>query len=200
MIQVVDLASRFSAGQLRGIDGEVLDQFDSRGKTPFAFAAEIARNARRDDCELTLIEDLPYGISSQAQTKPVTRFQGVIMAYSHPVLDNVLWLNPSTWMGMFPGVQRAPKGMSKSAGDKHRIEVARAYAEERGYAPPDLVAEYAASLPEGTKVLVKHTAPLAKSMTDYVSAFLIGEWALTHFRVGGRSAFDNIQGVQPSII
>lgn len=201
MIQIVDLASKASAGQLRSVDGgEILDQFDSRNKSAFEFAAEIARRARRDDCELTLIEDLPYGITSQAQTKPVTRLQGAVMAYCHPVLDNVLWVNPSSWMSMFPGVQRAPKGLTKSQSDKARIEAARQHAEDRGYAPPDLVAEYAASLPPGTKVLAKHTTPLLKTQTDYVSAFLIGEWALSILREGGREALLKTSGVQPSMI
>ena len=201
MIQIVDLASKASAVQLRDVaGGEVLDQFDSRNQSPFEFAARIARVARRPDCELTLIEDLPYGITSQAQTKPVTRFQGVIMAYCHPVIENVLWVNPSTWMASFPGVQRAPKGLTKSQADKARIEAARVHAERLGYHPPDLVAEYAASLPEGEKVLVKHTAPLAKTMTDYVSAFLIGEWALPLYRDGGREALITTSGVQPSMI
>lgn len=200
MIQVVDLASKFSAAQLRGSGGEIYDQFDSRNKTHFQFAGEIAHNARRDDCELTIIEDVPYGITSQAMVKPVTRFQGVIMAYCHPVLDRVVWVNPSTWMVMFPGVQRAPKGLSKSQADKARIEAARQHAEDRGYIPPDLVAAYVASLPPGAKVLKKHTAPLEKSMTDYVSAFLIGEWALSILENEGVAGILSRTGVQPSMI
>lgn len=203
MIQIVDLAAKFSAGQLRSLSGEVLDQFDSGGRSHFDFAAQIARNARRDDCLLTLIEDVPPNPAyTQAMTKPVTRFQGVIMAYAHPVLDDVKWINPSTWMGMFPGVQRAPKELklTKSASDKYRIEAARKHAEDRGYTPPDLVAEYVATLPPGTRILKKNTVDLEKSMTDYVSAFLIGEWALDIFNASGRPAFDSISGVQPSMI
>lgn len=201
MIQVVDLAAKFSAGQLRGLDGEVLDQFDSRDKSHFSFAAEIARNARREDCQLTLIEDVPYNPNyTQAMVKPVLRYQGVIMAYCHPVLERVLWISPSCWMGMFPGVQRAPKGLTKAKADQFRIEAAANHARERGYTPPDLVAEYAASLPEGKKLLKKDTAPLTKSMTDYVSAFLMGEWGLELFNDGGQEAFMTVPGVQPSVI
>jgi len=201
MIQVVDLAAKFSAGMLRTTDGEILDQFDSLGKTPFEFAAIIARNARRADCELTLVEDVPYSkMLTQAMTKPVTRFQGVIMAYCHPVLENVKWVNPSSWMGLFPGVQTAPRGMTKSQADKHRIEQAYLHARLRGYEPPDLVAEYVAGLPAGTRVLKKNTEHLTKTMTDYVSSFLISEWALQVWRELGRPGFDSLQGVQPSMI
>lgn len=200
MIQSVDLAAKFSAVVLRDLGGEVLDQFDSRDQSHFEFAARIARVARRDDCQLTLIEDVPYGITSQAMVKPVLTLHGVLMAYLHPVLENVLWVDPSRWMRDFPGVQRAPKGLTKSESDKARIEAARQHAEDRGYLPPDLVGEYIASLPEGTRILKKHTNPLEKSQTDYVSAFLISEWALPILNEGGIAAISRIQGVSPSMI
>ena len=78
----------------------------------------------------------------------------------------------------FPGTQQAiTKGLSKAAADKERIETARIHAERLGYTPPDLVSEYVASLPTGTRVLKKNTAILEKSMTDYVSAFLMSEFS-----------------------
>lgn len=204
MIQIVDLAAKFSAGQLRDErSGEVLDQFDSRALTPYQFAAKIGSNARREDCVLTLIEDVPPNPAyTQAMTKPVTRLQGVIMAFSHAVIDDVLWVNPSTWMGMFPGVQRAPKELklTKSQSDAYRIEEARKHAEARGYTPPDLTVEYLITVPPGKRPLRKHLEPLEKNMSDYVSAFLIGEWAIPIFQNEGRAAFDNIVGVQPSLI
>ena len=196
MIQTVDLAARFSACMIRTRDGEVHSQFDSRGKTPFEFAAECARWARKPEVELVVIEDVPYGISSQAMVKPVLKYQGIFLAVMHPVLDKVLFCVPSTWMKAFPGTQRAPKGLSKSESDKYRIEQARQHAEELGYQPPDLVQEYISSLPEGTKVLKKHTDPLEKSMTDYVSAFLMNEFVRRHTA----EEFRALQGVSPAYI
>lgn len=202
MFQVVDLASKFSAVILRDLGGEVLDQFDSRDQSPFEFAARIAQNARREDCLVTLIEDVPYGISSQYMVKPALNLQGVIMAFCHPVIEDVLWVSPSRWMADFPGVQRVPKELQLKgkAADDYRIEAAAQHARKRGYTPPDLVQQYIDSLPEGTKVLKKHTTPLSKNMTDYVSAFLMSEWALPLLRQGGRDELKFIQGVSPSLI
>lgn len=196
MIQTVDLASRFSACIIRSRDGEVHGQFDSRGKSPFEFAAECARWARKPEVELVVIEDVPYGISSQAMVKPVLKYQGVFIAVLHPVLEKVYFCVPSTWMKVFPGVQRAPKGLTKAASDQYRIEQALQHAAELGYHPPNLVQEYIDSLPEGTKVLKKHTAPLEKSMTDYVSAFLMNEFA----RRFSKEDFAALQGVSPAYI
>jgi hypothetical protein len=200
MIQIVDLAAKFSAGMLRTTDGEILDQFDSRDLSPMAFAAVIARNALREDCELTLIEDVPFNKAyTQAMTKPVTRFQGIIIAMWFKTFDDVLWVTPSTWMSMFPGVQTVPKeigrSMTKGQKDAWRIEAARKHAEERGYTPPDLVSEYRLTVPAGKRPLRKFEIPLEKNMTDYVSAFLMSEWALSVWREQGRSGFDNISGV-----
>ena len=103
-------------------------------------------------------------------------------------------------MADFPGVQTGPKGLSKSMKDKARIEAARQHAEDRGYTAPDLIAEYVQSLPPGTRVLKKHTGPLEKSMTDYVSAFLMSEWALGVLNNEGREHLLDLQGVSPSMI
>jgi hypothetical protein len=197
MIQVVDLASKQSAVLLRDRGtGEVHDQFDSIGLSSFDLARRVGVNARRKDVELTVIEDVPYGISSQAQVKPVLRLQGIFIAVLHPALDRTLFLDPSRWMSMFPGVQRAPKGLTKTEADKARIEAARLHALERGYEPPNLVQRYIDSLPAGTKVLKKHTAPLEKSMTDYVSAFLMSEF----IRSMSEEDFRALQGVSPAYI
>ena len=200
MILSVDLAAKFSAVVARELGGEVALQFDSRGLAPLQFASKVAEIARREDCELVLIEDVPYGISSQAMTKPVLRLQGILIAFLHPVLENVFWVSPSRWMSDFPGIQTGPKGLSKSMKDKARIEAARQHAEDRGYTAPDLIAEYVQSLPPGTRVLKKHTGPLEKSMTDYVSAFLMSEWALGVLNNEGREYLLDLQGVSPSMI
>lgn len=196
MIVTVDLAAKFSAAMARERSGEIHHQFDSSNKTHFEFAAEIGRLARRPDVELVVIEDVPYGISSQAMVKPVLKYQGILMAVMHPVLDKVLFMAPATWMKDYPGVQRAPKGLTKSQADAYRIEQAALHAANYGYTPPDLVQQYIDSLPEGTKILKKNTNPLEKSMTDYVSSFL-----MNHF-VSNRTEeeFRGLQGVSPAYI
>lgn len=196
MILTVDLAAKFSAVVARDRGGKVHHQFDSMNKSPFAFAAEVGAFARRSDVELVAIEDVPYGISSQAMVKPVLRLQGIMIAVLHPVLEKTLFIAPATWMRDYPGVQRAPKGLTKSQADKYRIEQANIHAANCGYTPPDLVQQYIDSLPEGTKVLKKHTAPLEKSMTDYVSAFLMNDFASKRTE----EEFRGLQGVAPAYI
>lgn len=197
MILTVDLAAKFSAALERDRDsGEVHHQFDSLGKTHFEFAAEVGRIARRPDVELVVIEDVPYGISSQAMVKPVLKFQGVMLAVMHPVLEKVAFMAPATWMKMFDGVQRPPKGMTKSHADAYRIQRAAEHAAAHGYNPPDLVQAYIDAQPEGKKILKKDTAPLEKAMTDYVSAFLMSEFV----RSVSVEQFRSLQGVTPAYI
>jgi hypothetical protein len=193
----VDLASKFSAACVND-EAEVRREFDSSGMSALQFAMKLSRTADEFDVDLILIEDVPYGISSQAMVKPVLRLQGILLLALHRHFSKILFVNPSTWQKEYPGVARAPKGMSKAEGEKFRIEAARKAAEERGYSPPDLVAQYVASLPEGTKVLKKHTNPLEKIQTDYVDAFLMSDWALT---LGSFEAVANQpSGVQRPII
>lgn len=200
MIQFVDLAAKFSAGMLRNTSGEILDQFDSRDVTIFQFVAGIARTARRDDCELTLIEDVPRNRNyTQGQVKAVFQIQGAIMLACWPVLDRVLWIDPARWMGMFPGVQRAPKGLTKTQADNARIAAAAQHAASRGYIPPDLVQEYR-DAHAGQKILARDLAPLVKSRSDYASAYLMSEWALHVINTEGIDALRATQGVDPSYI
>jgi hypothetical protein len=177
MLITVDLASKFSAVNVRNQWGEVVCEFDSGGLTAFEFADRILNAVLKYKPELVLVEDVPYGISSQAMTKPVLRLQGIIIHTLRNYLDITFFLNPSTWQKKYPGVGTAPRTIPKKDRDAYRIEAARAHAEGLGYTPPDLVAQYVASLPEGTRVLKKNTNPLAKSMTDYVDAFLMSDWA-----------------------
>lgn len=176
----VDLAAKLSASVLRSAGGGVIHQFDSREKTPDAFIHEIVMAVPLEG--VTVIEDLPFGISSQFMIKPVVRLQGaLISALIRSGLDKrALFVTPSVWMAEFPGTQHAPRGLSKSASDAYRIEQARIHAEEAGYTPPDLITPYVRSLPEGKKALKKDTNVLAKSMTDYVSAFLLSEFCRMH--------------------
>jgi hypothetical protein len=177
MYQTVDLASKFSAVVVRDYKGEVLRQYDSRDLSALAFATKVAKTGEEFGC-YTILEDLPYNNAfTQGMTKAVTRLQGVFIAVMHKQWDRVLFVEPSTWQRSFPGVARSPKGVSKAEGAKIRIEAARVHALDRGYTPPDLVSEYIASLPEGTRVLKKFTTPLEKNRTDYVDAFLMNVWA-----------------------
>lgn len=179
MILGVDLAARFSAAILRGNDGEIHSQFDSRDKTALAFCQEVAQAAVKAD--LIVIEDVPYGISNQAMVKPVLRLQGAITAYLTALgaVDRTVFLVPSTWMKDFPGILHATtKGLTKAASDQERIDTAAFHAERGGYTPPDLVTDYlTACKASGKKALKKNTGPLAKSMTDYISAWLMSEYA-----------------------
>lgn len=200
MLCTVDLAAKFSAVMFRTADGEIHEQFDSAGLSAFQFLAKLANAVKRWDPELIIVEDVPYGVSSQAQTKPVTRMQGILIAVLHQWLDRVYFLNPSTWQKAYPGVGSIPRGMPKmtqTQKDQFRIQKAQEYAAEFGYTPPDLVAAYVASLPEGAKVLKKHTNPLEKSMTDYVDAFLMSHWV---YSFDSLDEVKTLQGVQPAWI
>ena len=177
----VDLASKFSAAMVVDLSGQVLCEFNSVGLSAIEFAEQCAQVALDYEVTDAIFEDVPYGISGQGQTKSPHRFQGVIMKAMNDVglLDITYFLNPSTWQNYFPGVARAPKGMSKADGTRARYAAARAHAERLGYTPPPLVQNYIDSLPEGTRVLKKNTDPLLKSETDHIDAFLIAAWANT---------------------
>lgn len=193
MLVTVDLAAKYSAVMVRDSGGKVREQWDSNGLSAFKFAAKLGTTVKHWRPNLIVIEDVPYGISSQAQVKPVLRLQGILIAVLHDWIGIVVFLNPSTWQGMFPGVGRAPTGMKGKAADDYRIEAARQHAERLGYTAPDLVAQYIDSLPEGARALKKHTDPLAKIRTDYVDAYLISEWARS---LGSYDTVRTAKGVQ----
>jgi len=180
-ILAIDLASRLSAGFMRG--EKTTYEFDSWEKSPIKFAQEIAAAAALAD--LIVIEDVPYGISNQKMVKPVLRMQGIIMAelaYAG-ALGRTVFLNPSTW-------QRALGVFGKDKGGTHDLAVSL------GYTSLDYVEKYAKSL-EGLKGKDRSRvrAQLKKLSTDYDDAFLIEHWARKNF-IGIRY----ITGVQePSI-
>lgn len=187
----VDLASKFSALCVQDERGQVLHQADSRGKTASDWADEIALTAERFDVWLTLIEDVPYGISSQAMVKPVLRLQGIIIKalIDKNLLGSTLFINPQSWQKTF--------GINPREKPAVREETARLAALEFGYAPPDLIGQYTSSLPEGTKVLKKNTNPLAKTMTDYIDAYLMGRFVLRQGQFGDLA---KMSGIQPPSI
>jgi len=191
----VDLASKFSAAVLRDEDGQVRWQGDSAGRSPVEWVNTLFEvcNRLRGHTLHILVEDVPYGVSSQAMTKPVTRLQGMLMLALQDF--SFYFVNPSTWMKDYEGVARAPKGLSKAESLLYRDAKALEHAAQLGYNPPDLVQQYIDSLPEGTKVLKKNTNPLEKSMTDYVMAFLINDWLVRH-----QDEYTTLTGVQPAYI
>lgn len=193
MILAVDLASRFSAAMVRDLGGRVLWQGDSRDMSAFEWCDLLAGGARRFRVTYIVIEDLPYGISSQAQTKPPSRLQGALGMALRDLLDRVFMLNPSTWMADYPGVP-ARKGTT----DESRTEAMRIAALNLGYEPPNLVQEHIDSLPEGAKVMKKHTNPLRKTQSDYVASFLISDWTLR--QIAERRDLHAITGVQEFFI
>jgi hypothetical protein len=195
---VGDLAATFSAFQIR--DGsQVLVEWDTRGETPFGTAKKIRRMADEYAVDLILLETVPQRVKFHIDR--IFRLQGIIFAYLHPYFegDRIFLVFPQTWQKHYPGVGSIPKGVDvpKAHRDAWRAEEARKHALARGYAPPDLVEQYIASLPEGARVLKKHTDPLAKSMTDYVDAFLIGDWL---YSIGTVDELRRTTGVQPPMI
>jgi hypothetical protein len=175
----VDLASKFSAAMVVDRSGQVLCEFNSVGLSSIEFAEQCAQTALDYEVTEAIFEDVPYGIKGQGQVKAPFRLQGIIIDEMAKVdlLDCTFFLNPSTWMNHFPGVARAPKGMSKADGTRARYAAARKHAAAHGYSPPPLVQNYIDSLPEGTRVLKKNTDPLLKSETDHIDAYLIATWA-----------------------
>lgn len=191
----VDLASKFSAACLTNEAGQVVWQGDSMGKSASEWVDTLTSVADRISQSfelLILVEDVPYGISSQAMTKPVLRLQGMLIHAMSGI--PFYFINPSTWQKRFDGVGRAPKGMSKTDGAKYRIAKAAEWAKEYGYEPPNLVQKWQDENPD-LKPLKKYTAPLEKNMTDYVDAYLMNIWLQEH-----REDFTTLTGVQAPMI
>lgn len=186
LILTVDLAAKFSAAMVTDKDGKVHFEFDSLGLSAFLFASKLKDAIVQFKVGFIIIEDVPYGISSQAMVKPVLRTQGIIIRELMEYLDKIYFVNPSTWQKEYRGVARGKPA--------ERVEAAELHATRLGYTAPDLVGEYIKSLPEGTRVLKKNTNPLEKVRTDYVDARLMGDWS--HNRNGDF----NISGVQPVFI
>lgn len=169
---LVDLAAKFSAACVMDRSGQVIYQFDSYGKSAMQFSEELADAAAEFEVTHVIIEDVPHGINSLAQTKPVLRLQGIIMRDLAEVdkLEVTSFLSPSVWQRCadprFEGVWRGKE------------EGARVAAERFGYSPPDLLAVHAADIPEKGPVRTKMVRELKKAMTDYTDAYLIGRWSL----------------------
>lgn len=189
----VDFAKKHSAAILRDYEGKILWEGDSGNDSPFQWVRRLKSVADHAQPDHFVVEDVPYGVSSQAMTKGVTRLQGALMLLLEE--HEFYFLNPSTWMKDYEGVGRAPKGLSKAESLKYRDSKALEHANRLGYTPPDLVKAYTDSLPEGSKVLKKNTDPYKKAMTDYVMAFLINDWLVNH-----KDEYKTITGVQVPLI
>lgn len=185
----VDLASKQSAWNTSTAEGELLHEGDSLGLSSIVTVRNVVQHLKTFNPKILLVEDLPYGIKSQAMTKPVTRLQGMLMlgVYESGWDGEFYFINPASWQKFFPGVSHGPAD--------ERIESARVHAKRLGYEPPNLVQNYLDSLPEGKKALKKHTAPLAKTQTDYIDAFLLQAYLRMH-----DGKIQGLSGVQePSI-
>ena len=196
MFLTVDLAAKFSAAVLRDRSGKVHWQGDSGNDSPSEWVRRLGKllalcEWRGHSVDHILVEDVPYGISSQAMVKPVLRLQGMLI---HELGVPFYFINPSTWQKDYPGVGRAPKGLTKAEGAKHRVEKARDYARELGYEAPDLISKWQEENPN-LKPLKKYTAPLEKAQTDYVDAFLMNDWLQRH-----EEDFTTLSGVQIAMI
>lgn len=188
----IDLAARFSAGMVRDAGGYVVHQFDSWGKSPFNFAQEIAEVFESYPLiEFAVIEDVPYGLKDQSQFKPALKLQGRIeQELEHRgVLGRTLYVQPSVWQRHHHLFKTDPGVQAKFAAD-------------RGYTPPDPKIIYADSIPplgkgdkEKAKLRTRALQTLNKSKEDYVSAFLIGEWANTFKNIDDVLA---VPGAQPA--
>ena len=186
----IDLAARNSAGiVLRdgGLTshGEVLDDIDSLNLPPVAFCMGVVALAAKHDVDLIAVEDVPYGISSQAMVKPVLRLQGILIAClaQEGLLDRTVFVNPATWQRAVGVYGKAKTG-------------ARDLARSFGYEPPDLLALHASDINRlHGKERTRLRDRLKKATTDYDDAFLLTYWAALHL-----GDIRRIPGVQEPMI
>lgn len=174
----VDLASKFSAGVVLDYKGRVRHEFDSWKYTQIEFSEYCADVALEYDVKLSMFEDLPYGISKQFQTKPVTRLQGIIIKSFHDrdIIDKLYFINPIEWQRKIEGVHKGgPEG-------------ARHAAQKLGFSQRLPIEMYADDIPPLGKAHAKERASaranLKKASTDYDDAFLIGIYTVLEDRAG----------------
>lgn len=193
----VDFAAKFSAASVVTESGEVHWEANSHDLTSLEWCQLLVQTALEYHVDLALIEDVPYGISNQAMVKPVLRLQGVLIAgmARFGQLDRTLFVNPATWQRLYPGVARAPKGLTKTEGRKYRENAARVAAAELGYSPPSLAEDYREAVKAvGKRPLKKHTDEYEKQETDHIDAYLMARWAYTIWPL---KDIRSISGVQP---
>jgi len=188
MILGIDLAARFSAAVAVDASGQAVYQFDSWGIDSDQFAQVTAAFCAVHNPSVIAIEDLPYGLSRQAQIKAPLRAQGMMISHLRlaKVLDRAFFIAPASWQRGFEGVW---KGKAPGATEA---------AVSLGFVAPDLLGEYADDVPplgkEHAKERAKIRGQLKKASTDYNDAFLIAEWVRRGVEAGD---FPRLQGVQP---
>ena len=188
-VMAVDLAARYSALCVVDAGGTVVYEANSKDQTSVQLINNIIFTIEIHSPSIVLIEDVPYGISSQAMVKPVLRLQGMLIhaLISGKYEDKALFVNPSTWQKTYPGVARGKKEEREAAARQHALDL--------GYTPPSLVQNHIDSLPEGAKVLKKNTNPLAKIETDHIDAYLMAHWGQKY-----ADELAGMSGVQPIFI
>lgn len=194
----VDLASKFSAACTVAESGQVDWEANSHDHSSLGWVYQLGKAAGQQQPDLILVEDVPYGISNQSMVKPVLRLQGMLIAElaMQNVLERTLFVNPAAWQRHYPGVARAPKGLSTNESKKFREEAARVAAQELGYEPPQLAEEYKLRrMAEDRRPLAKDIKVFEKQETDHIDAYLMARWAYTHKPLGGIRAVSGVQEI-----
>lgn len=187
-VLAIDLAAKFSAGVVTE-QGKVLFEFDSWGRSQLDFSSYIAEVALEYDVDMVMVEDLPYGLSKQFQTKPATRLQGIVIRamYDQGLLSKTLFVNPIEWQKKFK--------VNKGGGSTPR-EVA----ERLGYTQRLPIEMYADQIPplgkEHSKQRAKVRAQLKKASEDYDDAFLIAVWSELEYKAGTLMKYKGVQSYE----
>lgn len=162
----MDLAAKFSALCVMRLDGTVVEEDHSWGKSEQEWIDSIVSrfyDPLGEECPLALIvEDIPHAVGFRKLVKHVCQLQGrIIQAMANVgAEDRVVFIPPQLWQMHFPGVYRG-----KALG-------ALKAAESLGYTPPQLLT------PETHG---KARMDARKTMTDHVDSFLIGRWTVDQF-------------------
>lgn len=159
-VLAVDLAAKYSAACLMDEDYQVINEFDSWGRSEDAFIFELVdRYANRHN--VMVVEDLPHGLRYSTLIKTVCRLQGRIydrLQWRTGRGDTILYVAPAEWRRTFPGMERG-------TGPEAVTPVSATF----GYQPPDLSER---AKVKGGKAIARKVA------TDYCSAYLIARWAI----------------------
>lgn len=186
----IDLAARFSAAVVLDENGQVVVQFDSWGIDADRFAQNAAIACALHNPAVIAVEDIPYGLSRQAQIKPPLRAQGYIISHLRlrGLLEQTFFVAPASWQRGFPGVF---KGGASGA---------LAAATELGYTAPDMLDIYCDDVPplgkEHAKERTKIRSQLKKATTDYNDAYLLAEWVRRHHQAGTLASQQGVQAVE----
>lgn len=161
MILAVDLASKFSAACLMGLDGSVTDEWHSWGLSEGNWVSSLVVQSKFAD--IVLIEDLPFSLSISKTVRNVYRLQGRIienMELHTYETKKIVFIPPNLWQDYFK-----PDGMK--SGDK---KAAKLIAEQKyGYVAPQLLHKDLHGIDR---------THARKSMEDHTDAFLIAQYML----------------------